>query len=223
MTMAYNVIRTGESRSFPEAHVFTDKADASASAYVYLGTQAGKHYAQEAGDRRAATFVVIELENECLGAWVDESTASAAEPAKVFGFARFRLGTAAPTSLIELVVPANPDQEALAAARKAFEDAGFVVAVCGDFPGRIVNRLVRPYYNAALRRLDERLATAADMDMTLRMGLGYPEGPIALLERTGLEHHYAVTQALHEALGDAAYAPARRATNAFARSKLAGE
>jgi len=55
--------------------------------------------------------------------------------------------------------------------------------------------------------------------MTLRLGLGYPEGPIALLERTGLEHHYEVTQALYEALGDSAYAPARRAQVAHRRAQ----
>jgi 3-hydroxybutyryl-CoA dehydrogenase len=92
-----------------------------------------------------------------------------------------------------------------------FEGAGLQVAVCNDFAGRIVDRLVRPYYNAALRRLDEGLATADDMDATLRMGLGYPEGPIALLERTGLAHHFDVSQALFEQYGDPAFAPARRA------------
>ncbi len=70
------------------------------------------------------------------------------------------------------------------------------VALCFDFEGRIIDRLVRPYYNAALRRLDEGLASADDMDLTLRLGLGYPEGPIALLEKTGLEHHFDVTQDL---------------------------
>ena len=53
---------------------------------------------------------------------------------------------------------------------------------------------------------------------TLRLGLGYPEGPISLLERTGLEHHFEVTQALFEAYGDAAYAPARRARVAKLRT-----
>ena len=94
------------------------------------------------------------------------------------------------------------------------------VAMCGDFPGRIIDRLVRPYYNAALRRLDEGLATAGDLDKTLRLGLGYPRGPIELLERTGLEHHFDVTQALFEAYGDPAYAPARRARVAKQRSAL---
>ena len=83
---------------------------------------------------------------------------------------------------------------------------------------RVIDRLVRPYYNAALRRLDEGLATASDMDTTLKLGLGYPEGPIALLERTGLAAHFDVSQALHESLGDAAYAPARRARVAKLRA-----
>ena len=91
------------------------------------------------------------------------------------------------------------------------------VAICGDFDGRIVDRLVRPYYNAALRRLDEGLASADDMDATLKLGLGYPEGPIALLERTGLQYHYMVTKALFDAYGDPAYAPARRARVAYER------
>jgi 3-hydroxybutyryl-CoA dehydrogenase len=90
-------------------------------------------------------------------------------------------------------------------------------------PGRIIDRLVRPYYNAALRRLDEGLATAADMDTTLKLGLGYPEGPIALLERSGLGHHFDVTQALYEATGDSAYAPARRARVAKQRLTAAAQ
>jgi 3-hydroxybutyryl-CoA dehydrogenase len=98
-----------------------------------------------------------------------------------------------------------------------FESAGLKVAVCGDFAGRIIDRLVRPYYNAALRRLDEGLASAGDLDTTLKLGLGYPEGPIELLERTGLAQHFAVTQALFEACGDPVYAPARRARVAWQR------
>ena len=58
------------------------------------------------------------------------------------------------------------------------------------------------------------------MDTTLRLGLGYPEGPIALLMRTGLAHHYDVTQALYEALGNDAYAPARRAQVAKQRERM---
>jgi 3-hydroxybutyryl-CoA dehydrogenase len=129
----------------------------------------------------------------------------------VLGFARYRLGDAQRSDFVEIVrQPGTPD-DAVAAARTVFEAHGLKTAVCGDFPGRIVDRLVRPYYNAALNRLDAKLATAGDMDLTLKLGLGYPEGPIELLERTGLAAHHDVTVALYHALGEASYTPARRA------------
>ena len=141
------------------------------------------------------------------------------EGSNVLGFARFRLGDTQPSDLVELVRQPRTAQPAIDAARALFEQHGLKVALCGDFAGRILDRLLRPYYNAALRRLDEGLASAGDMDTTLKLGLGYPEGPIELLERTGLAHHYDVTQTLFEVYGDAAYAPARRARVAKQRQK----
>jgi 3-hydroxybutyryl-CoA dehydrogenase len=225
MTMTYRLIRAGQSRSFPEGHAFIDAASDDAPARIYTGIDAGGAFRRDAraGWQVSDTpFVAIELGHECLADYTGDCAQADLEGGaapNVFGFARFKLGDAVPGNLIELVKPAQADTGALEGAKTAFEAAGFVVAVCGDFPGRIVDRLVRPYYNAALRRLDEKLASATDLDMTLRLGLGYPEGPIALLERTGLQHHYEVTQALYEALGDTAYAPARRAQVAYRRAK----
>ena len=135
------------------------------------------------------------------------------------GFARFRLGKGDPTVLVEVVRQPGTSPAALEAARQVFESVGLKVAVCGDFPGRIVNRLIRPYFNDTLRRLDEGLASAADLDKTLCLGLGYPEGPIALLERTGLAEHHDVSEALHVALGQEQYFPARRAQVAKQRTE----
>jgi len=163
------------------------------------------------------TVVLVELGTECLGAHTRESRGG--EGSNVLGFSRFRVGSADPTNLVEVVrQPGTPDA-AVAAAKELFEAAGLQVSVCADFDGRILDRLVRPYFNAALRRLDEGLASADDLDKTLELGLGYPTGPISLLERTGLEHHYDVTKALYDALGDPAYAPARRARVAKQRQK----
>lgn len=206
--MTYSVIDTGASRSFPAAHALTQGAAADGDAIVVIGAEVGRGLVR-IKDRETKTAVVLELGTECLGVYTGESRGT--EGSNVLGFARFRLGEGEPTKLVELVRQPNTAPAALAAAKKLFEDAGLAVAVCNDFPGRIVDRLIRPYLNAALRRLDEGLATAGDMDTTLKLGLGYPEGPIALLERTGLAAHFDVTQALYEALGDAAYAPARRA------------
>ncbi|MFM0174709.1 3-hydroxyacyl-CoA dehydrogenase family protein [Paraburkholderia sediminicola] len=217
--MSYRIIHAGASRSFPQAHPFLDASDSAATARVYVGSRAGRAYASDSREHAGQTdggFILLELGHECLAVHAGER--AGAPTANVFGFARFCLGDSEPSQLIELVVPAAADQRALGEAKAAFEAAGFTVAVCGDFPGRIVDRLIRPYYNAVLRRLDEKLASAADLDVTLRLGLGYPEGPIALLERTGLDHHFEVTDALYRALGDAAYAPARRAQVAHERA-----
>ena len=175
---------------------------------IIIGADAGKVFS-EYSERKGKIAILIELGAECLGAHTGELRGE--EGSNVLGFARFRLGVAEPSRLVELVRQPRTTAAAVAAARQVFESAGLQVAVCGDFAGRIIDRLVRPYYNAALRRLDEGLASAADLDTTLKLGLGYPEGPIELLERTGLAHHHDVTQALFEAYGDAAYAPARRA------------
>jgi 3-hydroxybutyryl-CoA dehydrogenase len=210
----YRIVRSGDSRSFPTTHAFVDNAQADGASRVFIGAGAGKAFAA-AGELSACPFVAIELGTECLGVHTGESAGT--EGSNVVGFARFRLGKADPSPLVELVRQPNTREAAIAAARAAFEAAGLKVALCGDFPGRIVDRLIRPYFNAALRRLDEKLASAADMDKTLCLGLGYPEGPISLLERTGLAEHHDVTLALYQALGQEAYAPARRAQVAKAR------
>lgn len=215
---SYRIIQSGDSRSFPAAHAFNEKADPNGASRVFIGKDAGAAF-RAAGEMGACPFVAIELGQECLGVHTGEQKGQ--EGSNVVGFARFRLGTADPSPLVELVRQPKTRDSAIAAARAAFEAAGLKVAVCGDFPGRIVDRLIRPYLNAALRRLDEKLASADDMDKTLCLGLGYPEGPISLLDRTGLAEHHDVTLALYQALGQEAYAPARRAQVAKAREAKA--
>lgn len=216
MTSTYRIQSSGESRSFPTAHAFTEGASEAGKGLVLTGAGAGAAFRQLADGDSRYSFVAIELGTECLGVHTGESRGT--EGSHIVGFARWRAGDAEPSKLVELVRQPATAQSAIDAARAAFEAAGLVVAVCNDFPGRIVDRLIRPYFNAALRRLDEKLATADDLDKTLRLGLGYPEGPIALLERTGLVAHHDVTAALHAALGQEAYVPARRAQVAAQRA-----
>jgi len=217
--MSYYIFDAARSRSFARGHALFKGAQKNvkdADVIVVMAARAARRAAQ-LPKWRHKTAVLLELGTECLGVHTGESRGE--EGSNVVGFARFRLGDAEPSNLVELVRQPRTSEAALAAAKQLFEAAGLQVAVCGDFAGRIVDRLVRPYYNAALRRLDEGLATADDLDTTLKLGLGYPEGPIALLERTGLAHHFDVTQALFEACGDPAYAPARRARVAKQRAR----
>ena len=211
--MRYAIIRHGESRSFPDSDPFLGRAvpPGEADVMLYLGAP------HEPDPSKAA--VLVELGQECLGVHTGEAMGE--EGSNLLGFARYRNGSDAPSNLVELVrQPRTPDA-AIAAARAVFEGAGLAVVVCADQAGRIIDRLVRPKYNAALRLLDEGLATQADMDLTCRLGLGYPDGPIERVVRGGLAHHYEITKALFETYGTPAYAPARRAVVAARRRENA--
>ncbi len=205
----YVIFQTGDSRSFPDGDAFLQDVSESGDVVIHLG---------KVGDVRPDArhqAILVELDRECLGVHTGEH--SGTEGSNVLGFARYRNGNDAPTNLIELVRQPQTDPDALEAATAVFRDAGFEVVVSADQPGRIIDRLVRPKYNAALRFLDEGLATAEAMDMTCRMGLGYPDGLIERVERGDLARHYEVSKAIHDMTGLAGYAPARRAHVAVQR------
>lgn len=204
----YQVVGSAASRSFAPGDRFLEGGSGDhAAVLICLGGQL-----QQDPDRAA---VLVEVDTECLGVHTGEEMGK--EGSNVLGFARYSNGNDAPTELIELVRQPNSDANAVQAAIQVFEAAGFEVVVCADQAGRIIDRLVRPKYNAALRFLDEGLATAEAMDMTCRMGLGYPDGPIERVERGGLARHYTVSKAIHEMTGQPAYMPARRAVVANKR------
>lgn len=198
----------GSSRSFPSGDAFL--AGAATNGEVLVVLRGGSVPVE-----RAHAAVLVELHHESLGEHTGEMNGE--EGANMLGFARWRNGDDPPSSLVELVVQKNTKLEAIAAARAVFEGAGLTVAVCTDQPGRILDRLLRPKYNAALRFLDEGLATQPDMDLTCKLGLGYPDGPIERLLRGGLHHHHEASAALFEAFGTPGYAPARRSVVAARR------
>ncbi|MCP5081354.1 MAG: hypothetical protein GY948_06615 [Alphaproteobacteria bacterium] len=206
--MDYAIISHGPSRSFPDGDDFLTNAVREASITVHVGGGAEADTAK--------TAVLVELTTECLGVYTGEDAGK--EGSNMLGFARYRNGDDPPSNLIELVRQPNSDEAALDAARAVFEGAGFQVAISADQQGRIIDRLVRPKYNDALRFLDEGLAAAADIDLTCRLGLGYADGPIERVERGGLVHHYEVSQRLFETYGTPGYAPARRAQVAKQRA-----
>ncbi|WP_375457873.1 3-hydroxyacyl-CoA dehydrogenase family protein [uncultured Enterovirga sp.] len=197
-------------RSFPEGDPVLAGAGPieGADVVLYLGAPLVPD-----PDRAA---ILVELGTESLGAHTGENAGE--EGSNVLGFARYRNGADAPSRLVELVRQRNTPESAIAAARAMLEGAGLAVALCTDQAGRILDRLVRPKYNAALRFLDEGLATQKDMDLTCRLGLGYPTGPIERVMSGGLAHHHDVTRALFETYGTPGYAPARRAVVAAARA-----
>ena len=207
--MAYAIRRTGESRSFPAGDAFLAGAAEDADVVVLLGAP----YEPDP----STTAILIELGTECLGFHTGE--AAGEEGSNALGFARYRNGDDPPSDLVELVRQPNTEERAIEAARAVFEGAGLTVVLSTDRVGRIVDRLVRPKYNAALQLLDDGLAKAEDMDLACRLGLGYPDGPVERVVRGGLAHHHDVASALFAASGQPGDAPPRAAGVARARSE----
>lgn len=204
--MTYAIQQRGESRSFPAGDPFLSGGTAAADVVVHLGTPVIVDPAKKA--------VLVELGSEFVA---DHAADDNSAHANIVGFARFRNGSDAPSKLVELVRMRVTSDDAVAAAKAVFETAGLTVVICADQAGRILDRLLRPKYNAALRFLDEGLATAADMDTTCKLGLGYPDGPIERIVRGGLAHHCDVTSALFATYGTQAFAPPRMALAAKRR------
>lgn len=76
-----------------------------------------------------------------------------------------------------------------------------------DRPGFLINALLLPYLNDVVNEFDAGLATAEDIDVALKLGLGYKSGPMELLDLVGLDVQLFATQAAYDATLDPRYAP----------------
>ncbi|SNS09128.1 3-hydroxyacyl-CoA dehydrogenase family protein [Actinacidiphila glaucinigra] len=79
---------------------------------------------------------------------------------------------------------------------------------CGDRAGFIVNALLFPYLNNAVKMVQEHYATVEDIDSAMKLGGGYPMGPFELLDVVGLDVSLAIEQVLHKEFRDPGLAPA---------------
>ncbi|MEU3752310.1 3-hydroxybutyryl-CoA dehydrogenase [Streptomyces olivoreticuli] len=79
---------------------------------------------------------------------------------------------------------------------------------CGDRAGFIVNALLFPYLNNAIKMVQEHYATLDDIDAAMKLGGGYPMGPFELLDVVGLDVSLAIEKVLHREFRDPGLAPA---------------
>ena len=101
--------------------------------------------------------------------------------------------------LVEVVRTAVVDEDAFAAALEFAAELGKEAVPCSDTPGFLVNRLLIPILNDAVRMLDETGAEPEDVDRALRAGAGWPMGPLALIDLIGVDVQVHAAEALWEA------------------------
>jgi 3-hydroxybutyryl-CoA dehydrogenase len=115
---------------------------------------------------------------------------------------------AALTRLVEVVstVSTAPVTEALALDLVARLDKHAVR--CADRAGFIVNALLFPYLNDAVKMLEANYASSDDIDSAMMLGCGYPMGPFALLDVVGLDVSLEIERTLYMEFREPGFAPA---------------
>ncbi len=109
--------------------------------------------------------------------------------------------------LLEVVRALETDDETLATAVEVGKRMGKEVVVIRESPGFITSRINAMIGNEAFYMLQEGIASAADIDKALKLGLNHPMGPFELVDLVGLDTRLSILEYLHKSLGEK-YRPA---------------
>jgi 3-hydroxybutyryl-CoA dehydrogenase len=111
-------------------------------------------------------------------------------------------------ALVEIIRPLTASDETIATARNFAAACGKNPVEVKDRAGFIVNALLFPYLNNAVRMLENGTATAEDIDTAMKGGCNFPMGPLALLDLVGLDTSLSILDALYDEFRDPNYAAA---------------
>ena len=126
-------------------------------------------------------------------------------PDKVCGVHFFNPATV--MKLVEVVRPITASDETIAAALGFAANCGKDGVEVKDCAGFIVNALLFPYLNNAVRMLMNGTAGIDDIDTAMKGGCNFPMGPFALLDLVGIDTSVAILDALYDEFRDPNYAP----------------
>jgi 3-hydroxybutyryl-CoA dehydrogenase len=109
--------------------------------------------------------------------------------------------------LVEIVKTISTTEETIGKVRQFAVSLGKTPVLAKDTAGFIVNFLLIPYLLAAIRMLENGMATREDIDTAMKLGCGYPMGPFTLLDYVGLDTTLWAAEAIYDEYKDPLYAP----------------
>jgi 3-hydroxybutyryl-CoA dehydrogenase len=137
---------------------------------------------------------------------VVECAAATSRPSDVIGMHFFNPAPA--MKLVEVVSTITTAPDVAATALALCQRLGKVPVSCGDRAGFIVNALLFPYLNDAVKMLEAHYATADDIDAAMKTGCALPMGPFELLDVVGLDVSLAIERSLYAEFREAGFSPA---------------
>ena len=139
---------------------------------------------------------------------VTEIAAALDRPERVVGMHFFNPAPVLP--LVEVIRGQKTAATSFDTAYAFAERIGKDPIACDDTPGFVVNRILIPVLNDAVQVLEEGTASPEDIDKGMRLGTGWPIGPLALIDLIGIDVHVHVCEALWNAYREPKFAPPPR-------------
>jgi 3-hydroxybutyryl-CoA dehydrogenase len=131
---------------------------------------------------------------------ISEMASATKRPEKVMGMHFFNPVPA--MKLVEIVRGKKTSEETLKVAEDFCKSLGKSPVFAEDSPGFIVNRVLLPTLNEAMKVVDSGIATKEDVDKAMMLGANFPMGPFALADYVGLDVAFAALSTLYEAMGE---------------------
>ena len=142
----------------------------------------------------------------CLGFATTLMASWTAKPERIVGFATFY--PFKDRKVIELTAGIRTEESAIRSAEQLFKSIGKETVRVKDTPGLTFPRILSLIINEAARSLEEGVATAEEIDVAMRLGVNYPQGPLRWADQIGLDEVLAVLEGLQRETGDDRYRPA---------------
>ena len=145
-------------------------------------------------------------------------------PERVCGIHFFNPATA--MKLVEVVRPLTASDETIKEALEFASKCGKSPVTVKDEAGFIVNALLFPYLNNAVKMLERGVASKEDIDAAMQGGCNFPMGPLALLDLVGLDTSLSILDALYDEFRDPNFAAAptlRRLVSAQQLGRKSGQ
>ena len=109
--------------------------------------------------------------------------------------------------LVEVVRTISTSAESYELAAEWCKKIGKTVVTTPDATGFVVNRLLVPYMLDAIRIYEQGLASRDDIDNAMKLGCGYPMGPLFLTDYVGLDTTYYIAEIMFDEFKEARFAP----------------
>jgi 3-hydroxybutyryl-CoA dehydrogenase len=109
--------------------------------------------------------------------------------------------------VVEVIPGLATDPKVTESVKTLARRLGKTPVMAPDRPGFIVNRLLVPYLLDAVRALEEGVGTKEDIDAAMKLGCGYPMGPLELLDFVGLDTSYYIANIMFEEFREPRFAP----------------